>query len=177
MILKIHQLDEIEEYSLDLDAQQCHLPPDIGTLNAPLHLEARVQRVGEEITITGRLATTLTMKCSRCLRPFQASFAEDFEVVYCPQPESEALAEEIELNETDLNVSYYEGDTISLADVARDQLLLLLPIKPLCKPDCAGLCPICGKDLNEGPCTCTPQSVDPRLAVLEQLLDSESSTQ
>jgi uncharacterized protein len=83
--------------------------------------------------------------------------------------------DEIELDETDLDISYYKGDSIAISDLLREQLLLMLPVKPLCRPDCAGLCASCGKDLNEGSCTCSKRNVDPRFAILENLLEKNVS--
>jgi uncharacterized protein len=175
MILDVRQLKEIEEFRVDIESQQYDLPSDIGRFVAPIHLDARVRKVKEEITIEGRISATIEMICSRCLKPHNESIDDTFEVVYCPQSENEKQMDEIELDETDLNVSYYEGDSISLSKLVRDQLLVLLPVKPLCKSDCAGLCPSCGKDLNDGPCTCSTDTIDPRLAVLGQLLEKDMS--
>jgi uncharacterized protein len=175
MMLNIQQLQAKENVCVDVDAQQCDLPSDIGKIVAPIHLEACVRKVEKEVTIEGRIATTIEMNCARCLKLYQEALDDAFEVIYHPRPGTEKQSDEIELDKTDLNVSYYEGESISIATLLRDQLLLLLPVKPLCKPDCAGLCPSCGQDLNEGPCTCAKDTIDPRLAVLRQLLKQRTS--
>ena len=169
MVLNIQQIQAKEQLRLDFAAQECDFPADIGSIVAPIHLEAQLRRVATEVTIAGRIATTLEMSCARCLKPYPEAFDDTFEIVYRPQSDAEA-GNEIELDETALKVSYYEGESIKLAELLRDQLLLLVPVKPLCKADCAGLCPSCGKDLNEGACACAPEHIDPRLAVLGQLL-------
>ena len=64
-----------------------------------------------------------------------------------------------------------ENESIELDDLLREDILLELPTKFLCKPDCKGLCPGCGKNLNEGKCDCSARQVDPRLEVLKQLID------
>lgn len=173
MILYIGRLQQALEISSDVDSQECHLPSDIGRFMAPIHLDAYVRKVNEKVFIKGRIATHIEMNCARCLKPHEENLENTFEAIYLPQPKLQEEGEEIELNETDLDVSYYTGDSIALYEVLREQLLLLLPLKPLCKPDCAGLCPSCGKDLNEGPCHCETKTVDPRLAVLEQLLHKD----
>lgn len=175
MILHIERLQQLLELCVDVDSQQCDLPSDIGKFTAPIHLDAYVRKVKEKITIEGRISTHIEMICSRCLEPHDEYIDDTFEVIYCPKPDELEEADEIELNETDLSVSYYEGETIAVSELLREQLLLLLPIKPLCKADCAGLCPSCGKDLNEGPCTCAIDNIDPRLAVLRQLLHTNES--
>jgi uncharacterized protein len=171
MLLDVQQLQETEELCVDLDSQQCDLPSDIGKFVTPIHFEASIRKVEEEITIEGRISTTIEMICARCLKPHNEVINDTFEVIYRPQSDTrEDQMDEIELSETDLDISYYESGSISIAKLLRDQLLLLLPVKPLCKPDCAGLCPSCGKDLNEGSCTCSQDTIDPRFAILKQLL-------
>ena len=70
-------------------------------------------------------------------------------------------------------VGYYEGDRLDLGEVIREQVLLGLPLKPLCREDCQGLCPRCGKNRNAGPCGCTPEEEagDARLEPLRKLFD------
>jgi uncharacterized protein len=175
MILHIERLQRPLELCVDVDHQQCDLPLDLGRFIAPIHLDAHVRKVEEEITIEGRISTHIEMTCSRCLKPHDEYIDDMFEVVYCPKPDEQEAVDEIELNETDLNASYYEGGSIAVSELIREQLLLLLPIKPLCKADCAGLCPSCGKDLNEGPCNCSADNFDPRFAALRQLLHTNES--
>ena len=72
-------------------------------------------------------------------------------------------------------VGYYQGDRLDLGEVVREQVLLGLPLKPLCREDCQGLCPRCGKNRNAGPCGCTPEEEegDPRLEPLRKLFDKK----
>lgn len=175
MILHIRQLQETETLCVDVESQQCDLPSEIGTFVSPIHLDAHIRKVKEEITIEGQISATIEMICARCLKPHHEHIDDSFEVVYCPRPDNEELMDEIELNEIDLDISYYNGESIAISDLLREQLLLMLPVKPLCNPNCAGLCPSCGKDLNEGPCTCSQRNRDPRFAMLETLLEKNVS--
>ena len=175
MILNIRQLRETEALCLDVESHQCELPPNIGKFVSPIHLDARVRKVKEEVTIEGRISTTVEMICSRCLKPHNECIDDTFEVLYCPRPDDSEQVDEIELDEADLDISYYKGKSIAISELLRDQILLMLPVKPLCKPECAGLCPSCGKDLNEGSCTCSKRRLDPRFAVLENLLEKNVS--
>ena len=77
--------------------------------------------------------------------------------------------EEREVEEDDLETSYYRDDQIDLSELMREQFYLALPMKPLCREDCKGLCPQCGTNLNTGTCDCAPAWDDPRLAPLKQL--------
>lgn len=170
MILNIQQLQDVEELCLDVEGQQCDFPPEAGKLRAPIHFEAHVRKVGTEIIIEGRISTVVEMECSRCLKPHNQMVNETFDVSYRPKAEIDVLADELELDEADLDIYCYEGESISISDLLHDQLLLLLPVTPLCTPECAGLCPSCGKNLNKGPCGCATRARDSRFAVLEHLL-------
>jgi uncharacterized protein len=170
MILHIDQLQASQELCLDVESQQCHLPSNIGTFTAPIHLDALIRKTEERILIDGRISAHITMTCSRCLEQYEEYLEDRFEAVYLPQPAVREKEEEIELDVTDLNVSYYKKDSIEIYELLREQVLLLLPLKPLCKADCAGLCPSCGHNLNEETCDCQKTTADPRFAVLEQLL-------
>jgi uncharacterized protein len=78
------------------------------------------------------------------------------------------------VQDEDLETSYYRGDQIDLKELLREQFYLALPMKPLCREDCHGLCPQCGTNLNTGTCACTPVWEDPRLAPLKGLVTPES---
>ena len=171
--IHIDQLQQPQDFCLDVESQDGYLPSDIGTCTTPIHFEAHVRKIHEKIIITGQVSVTLLLGCARCLTPYSEHLEEEFEIEYLPEPEFQVKEEEIELHEADLDVSYYTGDSIALDDVLREQLLLLVPLQPLCRPDCAGLCPSCGNNLNEGACGCENQKFDPRLTVLEKLLPNK----
>jgi uncharacterized protein len=173
MLIHIDSLQQPLEISINVESQECHLPSDIGSFMAPIHFDAHVRKMNQKVFISGRIEAHIEMYCARCLKSHEESLENTFEAVYLPQPDIQKKEEEIELDEADLDVSYYTGDSIALEEVLREQLLLLLPLKPLCKPDCAGLCPSCGQDLNEGSCDCETTTIDPRLSVLEQLLHKD----
>lgn len=174
MILNIPQLREVEDLQFEMDGEACQFPEEAGKLKAPVRVTAHIRKIGTEITITGRISTMVEMACARCLKPHDEILTDTFEVAYHPLPTLTKWNEEVELTEADMSTSYYEGETISLSELVHDQVVLLLPIQPLCHPACAGLCPSCGKNLNKGPCGCSTRAGDPRLAVLGQLLQRES---
>ncbi len=82
--------------------------------------------------------------------------------------------DEQEVEEEDLDTSYYRDDQIDLNELLREQFYLALPMKPLCREDCRGLCPQCGTNLNTGTCTCATEWEDPRLAALKGLVRDEA---
>lgn len=118
---------------------------------------------GEGIYVKGQVKTTADCTCSLCLASFPLKVAFPFEETFYRADEPSARKREEE-------VRTYEGDEINLDEVIEEGLILALPMKPLCSPDCKGLCPVCGCDLNHHHCSCDVHTVDPRLAVLKDLI-------
>lgn len=137
----------------------------------PVELEATAVRARQKVGIAGRVATTLELSCSRCLEGFPVPVTTTFDLAYLPSDEAPASSGEVEVGEDDINTAYYEHGQISLAELIHEQLYLVLPMKPLCKDDCLGLCPVCGANRNLTACTCKATWTDPRLAGLKALLN------
>jgi uncharacterized protein len=135
---------------------------------APVALEFDIHKDKDKFRLVGHLRTELELPCSRCLEPYRFSIDADFDQRYLP---AAAASPEIEneVQEDDLETSYYSDDQIDLGELMREQFYLALPMKPLCRPDCRGLCPQCGTNLNTGSCDCVPAWGDPRLAALRDL--------
>ena len=104
--------------------------------------------------------------CGRCLEQYVFELGKDFSVMLVPK---QPLPEDAELGDDDLDLSFYEGDQVDLSPLIREQIILALPTRPLCRESCRGLCPQCGVNLNFQPCACRAASGDPRLAVLRNL--------
>jgi len=139
----------------------------------PIEFTADVRKDASKVRLVGRVKATLELDCSRCLEPFSVPVDAAFDVLFLP---AGALAGEgeHEVKDDDLNVSFYKDDVIDLADIIREQCYLVLPMKPLCRPDCQGLCAVCGINRNRETCTCQSVWVDPRLEVLRKLTTSEN---
>ncbi|MFQ5816546.1 MAG: DUF177 domain-containing protein [Terriglobia bacterium] len=120
---------------------------------------------GRDIRIAGHLETQVELSCARCLELVAHDVSANFDLRYRPVA-SIAREEEITLAQEDTEVGFYTGSGLFLADVVAEQVHLVLPMKPLCRDDCRGLCPECGVNLNRGSCGCQRTSVDPRLAPL-----------
>jgi uncharacterized protein len=139
-------------------------------------LRAHVEVVDEStVHVRGRLDASVEIECARCLARYVVPLGQELDLFYLPRAagEPQAQEEEVELGDRDVVVGYYEADRLDLGEVVREQILLGLPLKPLCRPDCQGLCPRCGKDRNASPCGCAPEEEpgDPRLEPLRRLID------
>jgi len=123
--------------------------------------------------LSGRLASEVEFSCVRCLDPFRANVREDLNLLYLPQSDNVAAEGQNEhgLGDDELAVSFYRDDEIDLAHMIWEQIVLALPMKPVCKPDCHGLCSDCGVNRNMKSCSCVRDTVDPRWRSLKSLLE------
>jgi uncharacterized protein len=138
----------------------------------PVDVAFDIHRDRDKFRLVGHLRTALELTCSRCLEPFSFPLEAAFDLRYLP---AAAMSTESEraIGDDDLETSYYQNDEIDLSGLVAEQILLALPMKPLCREECRGLCQECGANLNTGPCACQPSRLDPRLAGLRPLkLDS-----
>ncbi|HEX2058329.1 MAG TPA: DUF177 domain-containing protein [Actinomycetota bacterium] len=127
---------------------------------SPVEAQLRAESVVEGILVTGRAGAGVTFECSRCLREFPSEIAVELCELFTG-PGHEAAPEEDSYG--------VKGTDVDLEPMLRDALVLALPLNPVCSLDCKGYCAGCGQNLNEGECTCPPDDVDPRWAVLEDL--------
>ena len=126
---------------------------------APLKLDATAELLGAEIRIRGHLATRLESSCDRCLGAVEIPISSDFDLFYRPM-QTIAKEEEIEIPTEEMEVGFYSGDGIELADVATEQVILSVPMKVICRTECQGLCPVCGANRNLTSCACAPPQQD-----------------
>lgn len=149
-------------------AKPAELGDQVAGLTAPPQARLRLERQGELVLGRGGYRAGLRLVCSRCLQEVEAQVGGPLEWVFGPvQPVSDA--EEVQLNGEDMDALPYEGDELDLAQALRGEIGLSLPMAPLCRPDCRGLCPACGKPLAEGDCGCRQGKSDPRWAKLAEL--------
>ncbi len=127
-------------------------------------------QVIKDIRLRGRLSTGLELQCARCLELVREDVARDFELLYRPLG-ADAGRDELSVTDAEAEIGYYQGDGILLEDVLREQVLLALPLKVTCREDCKGLCPHCGKNLNQEQCSCSVPVEDPRWAALKEIRD------
>ena len=136
----------------------------------PVRLDVDVFKDGTQVRLVGRVRTTMSLACGRCLEDFTMPVDAPFDLLYLPHAENEGEGE-VEVEDDDLSTAYYRDEAIDLGQLMREQLYLALPMKPLCRESCRGLCPQCGTNLNSGTCTCSPTWTDPRLEGLRALID------
>ena len=140
---------------------------DLGLVE-PARVEGRVRRKAEEVQVSGSLTTTVETPCARCLKPvllpIKAEFSE--RVVTAVSWRAE---EQHELASEDLNLSVFDGETIDLDELVREEIELATPVQAFCREDCKGLCPVCGVDWNLTSCECGTQEIDSRWEQLKDL--------
>ncbi len=151
----------------DFEFTSLDLVEESATFLQPVQAGLPVRRMDEQVWIRGRVPTRLNFACSRCLSPFEFPVDARFDLVFLPQ-EYQGLKEE--LNEGDVDQLFYRDHQIDLREVVLEQLNLTFPVKPLCSPDCEGLCAVCGRLLQGGQCGCTIKEPDPRLSRLKTLV-------
>jgi len=124
-----------------------------------VELDVTLEAVDGAIVVSGTVTAPWEGECRRCLGPVVGGLEVTLEELFVEEPE-EGEAYPV------------EGERIDLEPLAREAVVLALPLAPLCRPDCAGLCEVCGADRNAGPCGCDPPPGDPRWAALDVLRES-----
>jgi uncharacterized protein len=124
--------------------------------------------VVEDIRLVGSFSTEIENLCARCLEPVHNAVAEKFDLLYRPLG-VDAKGDEVAISRAETEIGYYQGDGMLLEDVLKEQILLALPVKQVCRTNCKGLCPQCGKNLNVESCDCVTRMPDPRWSALEDI--------
>lgn len=169
-----HVPPEGRELDVTLPPDRCPMDAKELRLIADLRLSGLLGHAADaSFRLRGSISAPVELVCVRCLEPFRLDLNEALDLLFLPAsanvgPEDE----ERELKDEDLAVSFYQNDAIDLSLLIREQLYLALPMNPVCRVDCAGLCAACGANLNLARCSCVPEAVDPRLASLKTLLKS-----
>jgi uncharacterized protein len=135
-----------------------------------VRVHLRAIRLHEMVEIEGRVATRARFACSRCLKGFDLPVEECFAVTYTrqiPVVQDESDEEGLELTAEDMGLVPFQGDEIDLVDEIQQQILMALPVRPLCSEFCKGLCPRCGADLNEGECGCGQEDFNIKFSALK----------
>jgi len=177
MFIDIH---ELERQPLDFDQAYppgaIDLSPDTRQI-VDLHAAGRAQLVEEhhgkrqtikDIRLNGQLSTRLELPCARCLEPVTQDVKRSFDLLYRPLGVDAGRAE-LSVTGAEAEIGYYQGEGLLLEDVLREQVLLAVPLKAICREDCKGLCPQCGTNLNNEQCSCAEPAEDPRWSALKDI--------
>jgi len=136
---------------------------------APIEIDVAATMIGDEIICQGEVFTEVEIECSRCLElfdmPIEAHLQFVVQMIDSPQ--------ELESEDDDFEVIPKTQTNYDISQRVRDAVTLSLPLKPLCSEDCRGLCPMCGTNLNESTCDCTPDKTDERWDALKNLFDEQ----
>jgi uncharacterized protein len=140
----------------------------------PLDAEGTAELLGNtlgEIRVRGRLKVTMEADCDRCLESARYPLDSSFDLFYRPAPTAHAhrQPEEIEIDEGESELAFYEGGGLELKDILREHILLSMPMQRVCDEACKGICPECGQNRNLAPCSCEAKPVDDRWAALKNL--------
>jgi uncharacterized protein len=170
--LNVHEIEEVakelvyEESTGPLNGLLIH--GQVCDFEFPAAAEVRIHyyRAGQELFFQGHISGSVVGHCARCLEEYTFEIDKDFHIVLVPKL---PLADDVELGDDDLDLSFYEGATVELSPLILEQIILALPTRPLCRESCKGLCPTCGVNLNAERCDCAAPAGDPRLAVLRNL--------
>ena len=133
-----------------------------------LHAHRGPKDIVADIRLRGNFAGKFQIPCARCVEPVEVPLAAEFDLIFRPA-EADAEAPERSITAPETEIGYYQGDSLLLEDVLREQVLLALPVRTLCKPDCKGLCPHCGENRNLKECDCAEKVTDPRWGALGDL--------
>jgi uncharacterized protein len=133
-----------------------------------LHVGGTARRGEGRVDLRGRLEARVELDCSRCLESYETTLHGDFWLSVVGDA-VEFGGTDVELREPDVSLYYAVEGRVDLREIALEQVYLQLPLKPVCRADCRGLCPQCGADRNRTACGCRDFAVDPRLAPLEAL--------
>ncbi|MGH9405027.1 MAG: YceD family protein [Terriglobia bacterium] len=130
-------------------------------LAAAVRVQGGAELIGTDIRIHGVVATLVEAKCDRCANPVALPVEQSFDLLYRPLAAT-AREEDVEIPADELDVGFYSGEGVNLTEVVKEQIILALPMKVVCNPDCRGLCPVCGANLNTASCRCRePQHESP----------------
>ena len=154
------------ELTFEADPSHLHLVEEGMNFQGLIHVQLSISKQQDTVFVTGHADTLLVLECSRCLRKFPYPLDLGIQAEYLSTGSLRGY-EEHELNPEELDVIFNSGDTIQFDDLIREQIILAIPMHPLCAPACQGLCPRCGQDLNIGNCLCARIEPDPRFSVLK----------
>jgi len=162
-------------YELSIPVSELDQLDDAFDVVAPFRGNARFLWTNERILAIVTGDTAIQQQCSRCLEPFVLPVHIDIEDVFVPSVDM-ATGQPIHPDDEDEALLIDEHHILDLSELLRQSILLTLPMTPLCRPDCKGLCPTCGANLNYETCSCEEEDIDPRWAALSLFLENDTDS-
>lgn len=147
---------EAVSFSFRVSSEKFAASAEEALFTGDISVRGKATNTGASFRVEGRIEAVREFLCDRCLAPCREEQAHDFAEKYYRAGDAP----------TDEEANVFDGDVIDIAELVRDTLLAAQPLKLLCRPDCKGLCPVCGADRNDGECGCDRFVPDPRLAAL-----------
>lgn len=138
------------------------------TLARPVNVDLELIPETGQVRLSGHLRTAVRLACSRCLQDFVVELDESMDMVLL-RPLPAETPEEIDLRPQDLDTEFYDGVTIDVDLIVAEQIFLAIPQKPLCEPNCRGICLGCGVDLNQESCRCENKASGSAFDVLRSM--------
>lgn len=170
-LLKEH-VGGTRNYQLNQDISD--LDPSLKPLT-DLNGSVNLIRTNDGILVRAKLHTSVELSCSRCLTQFSMPIRFSIDEEFLPLTDINTGARLPLADGADPAATIDSNHILDLSEVVRQDLMLALPLVPLCRNECKGLCPNCGQNWNEGTCECDDRDLDPRFAALKQLLDNRDS--
>lgn len=154
--------------------------------HGPARLQVTATNLGGAISLEGRLQLRVGLICSRCTQEYVVDLDEPIREFFVKGSSSSSRSRSADdadheippdfLDDSETDERQYSGDVLHLDDVVRENVLLSIPMKPVCHEDCRGLCPVCGANLNTTNCGCSAEAIDPRWADLARWLGTKPRT-
>jgi uncharacterized protein len=142
-------------------------------ISGPVTFSGNVRVAGTEVFLDGNIEAQVEVECDRCLKPVSVVVRPEFSLEYMSEGDYESTGV-AELTEDLMAVSVFDGESIDVDEVVKEQLLLAVPSRTLCTEECKGICPGCGVNRNAVECNCEQSEIDPRWAALKDLRDGKS---
>jgi len=170
-------LTEIPDEGLNLEFERKEgwfeaIHPEVETyiLNGSVSGNIRLRKNGNRVRVRGCISGNAKTTCIRCLEDFTISFSYDFDSDFFPLEDLNLIkAENIQLKRDEMDIEFYSENKLDIDQIISENIILNLPLHPVCNDNCKGLCPICGNNRNRVICNCKNNEIDPRWEKLREL--------
>jgi uncharacterized protein len=163
-------IPDIPDEGLEIDSDESI---ETECVVSPVRAHLKIEKAESEIIVRGNVMADIKLQCGRCMEDFSAQRNIPVEVVYHSIDEIRK-DETHEVRNEELDTGFYEGEELDINELMKEQILLNIPMKPLCSDECLGICIHCGTNLNKKKCDCVTDDSDPRFSSLKELLKKKT---